>query len=319
MAACSMLRVLVTASHDDLTVFALPTSVAASGLARIRTIGGGGCVQPLNFKFVHDDRVSGQLAFTGATPAARFLLVTDGGNKAVHVIDVVHGAHAGYVAAPGSISYPTSVAAWGTKVAVSVYVRGGAPSFVQLYEGTGALWTITRRIIGPVVHTCGVRFTDDGEELVVADDCDGSFCVSLFRVNDGAFVRHLVTGLHECPADVEECGEYGWALTEWYFGSILFAGGASYGDILVGTHGGRYGDYYGDFNYPTTMAFVSGFGLVVRDNGVSEDSGDEDSGDQGRVQIFVTPDAVAMAAMSVMRTTWMATVLRFAISVSVCV
>jgi hypothetical protein len=120
MTACPIPKVLVTASDDDLTVFALPDSIAASGFARIRTIGGGGCVQPLNFKFVHDDWVSGELAFTGATASTRLLLVTDAGNKAVHVIDVVHGAHVGYVAAPGSIYNPTNVAARDTKVAVSM-------------------------------------------------------------------------------------------------------------------------------------------------------------------------------------------------------
>ena len=58
MAACSVLKVLVTASDDDLTVFALPDSIAAtpgvpSGLTRIRTIGGSGSKdERLQFNYV---------------------------------------------------------------------------------------------------------------------------------------------------------------------------------------------------------------------------------------------------------------------------
>ena len=54
-----------------------------------------------------------------------------------------------------------------------------------------------------------------------------------------------------------------------------------------------------NLSHPSAMAFVPGLGLIVREHG-----------NGGRAQLF----AVAMAAMSVMRTTWMATVLRFAIN-----
>jgi hypothetical protein len=291
MAACPMLKVLVTASHNDLTVFALPDSLAVtpgvrSGLTRIRTIGGGGCAQ---FKFMDYAGVSGYMAFTGATAATRMLLVTDSGNHAVHVIDVVHGAHVGYLAAPGSICKPRCVAAWGLKVAVSAFFQGGVNSFVQLYEGTGATWTVGRMI--RTGCPSAVRFANDGKELAVS--------VSLYRVHDGAFVRHLIVGLGDLPADVEECAEYGWVVLLWDGShSIQFAGGAGgaggTGDrVLLG----------GEFVYPSAMAFVPGLGLVVRE-----------FGNGGRVQLFATPDAVAMAAMSVMRTTWMTTVLRFAIN-----
>ena len=52
----------------------------------------------------------------------------------------------------------------------------------------------------------GLRFTADGTGLAVADCGYGR--VSLFRVDDGAFVRHIGTGFHS-PTDVEEC-EGGW-------------------------------------------------------------------------------------------------------------
>ena len=71
----------------------------------------------IDFKFVVPDTGlwSGWMAFTGSTgstAAERLLVVTDAGNRAVHVIDVIHAKHVGYVAAPGSIDEPRGVAAW---------------------------------------------------------------------------------------------------------------------------------------------------------------------------------------------------------------
>ncbi len=47
------------------------------------------------------------------------------------------------------------------------------------------------------MHPFGLRFTGDGKELAVAAESCGDIwgCVSLFRVNDGAFVRHVVYGM----------------------------------------------------------------------------------------------------------------------------
>lgn len=58
---------------------------------------------------------------------------------------------------------------------------------------------------------------NDGTTLAVADSDNRR--VSLFKVADGAFVRHLATGLR-CPMDVEQCeddgdGRSGWAQTPW--------------------------------------------------------------------------------------------------------
>jgi hypothetical protein len=295
MAACPVLRLLVTSSYNDLTVFALPDSIVekagtSDGLTRIRTIGGGGSAEPMDFKFMEDNGcISGWMAFTGSTAASRLLLVTDAGNNAVHVIDVLHGAHVGYLAAPGSICKPLGVAAWGTKVAVSAFVRGF--SHVQLYEGSGASWTIGR-MIGSM-YPSGLRFTADGKELAFAHDYDGRLaCVSLFRVIDGTLVRHLDTGLAHIPSDVEECADYGWAVADWAGKRIRFVGGASDQSCL-----GKTGHRDGEFKFPSALAFVPGLGLVVRER---------DNG--GRVQFFATPDVVAMASMSAIRTSWMMTV-----------
>jgi len=61
----------------------------------------------------------------------------------------------------------------------------------------------------------------------------------------------------------------------------------------VGRLGGVYGSGDGVLQSPAAVAFV------VRE-----------FGNGGRLQFFATPDAVAMAAMSIARTFWMATVAR---------
>ncbi len=77
---------------------------------------------------------------------------------------------------------------------------------------------------------------------------------------------------------------------------VLFIGGAN---CIAGV--GNYGRGDGEFDRPSTLAIVPGLGLVVREfsNG-------------GRLQCFATADAVAMAAMSVSKTTWMMAVARSA-------
>ncbi len=132
--------------------------------------------------------------------------------------------------------------------------------------------------------------------MAMADSGPGlGGCVSLFRTDDGAFVRHLVTGLANGPVDVEECADSGWAVAEWHEHTVTFAGDTSDQSCLRSL--GKKGSGDGEFTYPGAVAFVPGLGLVVREFGIGEGIG-------GRVQIFATPDAVAMAAMSAMRTTY---------------
>ena len=76
----------------------------------MRTLGGDA---PMDFQFGF---TSGYIAFTDGCDEATttLLLVTDNGcfrssHGAVHVIDVVHGTHVGYVAAPGTITCPQGV------------------------------------------------------------------------------------------------------------------------------------------------------------------------------------------------------------------
>lgn len=64
----------------------------------------------------------------------------------------------GYVAAPGTITGPRGVAAWGRKVAVSA-------GCVLLYEGSGVSWIMVH-VISNAVRPCGLRFSHDGQLLI---------------------------------------------------------------------------------------------------------------------------------------------------------
>jgi hypothetical protein len=116
------------------------------------------------------------MAFTDG----RRLLVTDAGNGAVHVIDVVHGTHVGYVAPPGSIAGPRGVATKASLAAISTgqWVEHDDHSVrvysVRVYErssgGGESAWTAVRVIRSDQLHTpYGLRFTADGLRLAVAD------------------------------------------------------------------------------------------------------------------------------------------------------
>jgi hypothetical protein len=101
---------------------------------------------------------------------------------------------------------------------------------------------------------------------------------------------------------VEEV-EGGWLVACYNSHTVKFVsdgvGGAGGRRPSLGKAGGGYGIGDGDFWGPTALAVVPGLGLVVRElcNG-------------GRVQVFATPDAIAMAAMSPCRVAWMAAVAR---------
>jgi hypothetical protein len=315
VAACPTLGLLVTSDdvENTLSVFALPGSGggagagAGAGLALVCTLGGAGSPAPMQFKF-NDGSWSGWMAFTGPA-TSRLLLLTDAGHDAVHVIDVAGRVHAGYVAAPGTIAGPRGVAARGSLVAVSAWeeVDSGG-HVVRVFEGSGAMWTAVRVVgggfgdpgsaDGQLHRPSGLRFTGDGTGLVVADR--GNERLSMFRVEDGSFVRHVATGLAG-PYDVEEC-EGGWLVACLLSNTIEFVGGDVDGGVGGGAVSrarlGKLGSGDGEFNLPSALALVSGLGLVVREI------------DSSRFQVFATPDAIAMASMSAARAGWMVGVAR---------
>jgi hypothetical protein len=254
----------------------------------------------MRFKFWDNNYVSGYMAFTGP-PTSRLLLLTDTGHDAVHVIDVAGQVHAGYVAAPGTIAGPRGVAARGSLVAVSAWKEYGCGDHVvRVFEGSAARWSAIRELAGgfggpgwvdgQLCRPYGLRFSGDGMGLVVTEAGKGR--VSLFRVEDGSFVRHVATGL-ACPYDVEEC-EGGWLVACQSSHTIQFVGGDGVGRARLGKRGSG----HGDFNFPSALALVPGVGLVVRELG------------NIRLQIFATPDAISMSSMSAARVGWMVAVAR---------
>jgi hypothetical protein len=264
----------------------------------------------MQFKFAVG---GGRLAFLPATSSCvhPLLLVTDAGADAVHLVDVVGRSHAGYVAPPGSIAGPRGVAASGTSplVVISAWKEwDSGDHVVVVYRGSGAAWEAVRVIgggfggpgarDGQLNMPYGLRFSQDGTSVCVADHWNNR--VSMFRVADGGFVRHVATGPGG-PFDVEEV-EGGWLVACGRSHSVEFVGDdgavdAGGGRPSLDKAGGGKGSGDGEFDFPVALAVVPDLGLVVREL-------------RGRLQLFATPGTFAMAAMSHVRVAWMAVVAR---------
>jgi hypothetical protein len=179
---------------------------------------------------------------------------------------------------------------------------------VVVYRGSGAAWEAVRVIgggfgrpgsrDGQLYRPRGLRFSGDGSGICVADSHNDR--ASVFRVDDGGFVKHIATELSR-PSDVEEV-EGGWLAASWVSHTVEFVSHRSDGDggrqPSLGRAGGGPGCGDGEFWFPTALAVVPGLGLVVREDG------------NERLQVFATPDALAMAAMSHSRVAWMGAVAR---------
>ena len=82
-------------------------------------------------------------------------------------------------------------------------------------------------------------------------------------------------------------------------GQIELVGGDVDGGGVVRARLGKMGGRDGEFICPSALALVPGLGLAVRE-----------LGNNGRLQFFATPDAIAMASMSAARVAWLACVAR---------
>lgn len=306
VAACPILRVLVTSTHldDSLSVFALvpcrdcahPSAGPLADLAPVCTLGGVSSAFPMQFKFF-DGRWSGWMAFTG--PASRrLLLLTDAGHDAVHVIDVVGRTHAGYVCTPGVIVGPRGVAASGSHAAISAW-RGDASTghVVHVFQGSGAVWAPVWVVGGSASGLLprlwsphALRFTRNDTQLVVGE-CDHQR-LSLFRVDDGSFVQCVHTPGAQRHMDVEEC-DGGWLVPSAEGPRpLLFVPAPEEDGKCLDVAGTDYGIELG----VTALTMVPGLGLVVRDF--------------KRVVVFGVPSMVAMDALSATRVAWIGVVLR---------
>ncbi len=145
---------------------------------------------------------------------------------------------------------------------------------------------------GQLYRPYGLRFTGDGAGLAVAGRWNHR--VSVFRVEDGSFARHVATELAG-PLDVEEC-EGGWLVACARSDTIEFVGGGVCDGGVCGASLGEMGNNDGQFMEPSALALVPGLGLVVRDC--------------SSLQFFATPDVIAMASMSACRAAWLGAVAR---------
>lgn len=308
LAACPALGLLVTSDRmqNTLSVWRLPSgnnggagAAATRGLALACTLGREKSPHPMQFNFFCWNGVSGYLAFVAlfttadaSDRGAPMLLITDHGSEAVHIVDVVGQRHVGYVAAPGSLGRTRGVAACNTAtldlVAVSAWdAWGSSDHVVYVFVSSGGGWSKVRVIgggfgrpgpaDGQMDQPMGLRFTADGTAVCVSDR--GNNRVSMFRVADGGFVRHVATDVN-VPYDVEEV-EDKWVVACSTTHTVEIVGGVDPGGCARSTLG-RYGNRDGEFGSPVALAVVPGLGLVVREyNG-------------GRLQVFSTPDMVAM-------------------------
>ncbi len=181
---------------------------------------------PFHFTFSRGSYYSGGLAFAhvgqdsegdaGAPAHARplLLLVADAMADAVHLVDVVAGAHLGPLYPAGAQpEAPRGVAASATTVAVSAWKHARrCDHTVSLFD---ARTRRPLRVLGGVGGPADGCFDRpwglalSGALLAVADN--GNDRVTEFRVEDGAFVRHAATGLGFAAAVVAWPG--GWVVS----------------------------------------------------------------------------------------------------------
>jgi hypothetical protein len=313
LAVCPSLGLMVTSVGRGLVVWKLPNTCSAPWQLQCRgTPSCNGLTLVRTVKLGVDDAsplLRCSLAFTppsNSTRSGPLLLVSDLHHGAVHVVDVVRGAHVGYLAERWSIAGPRGVAASGAFPLAAVSAWWSGAHVVHIYQGSGHVWEHVRVIgasfngpgagHGQLDKPVGLRFSSDGSSICVADS--GNSRVSVFQAGDGQFQRHVAVGL-DCPLDVEEV-EGGWLVACSGSDRVEFVQGGVGG--IGPSNGGAAGTSYlggttiRDFSGPTTLAVVPGLGLVVRA--------------KDYLQVFATPDVIAMGDMSALRVGWMVGVVR---------
>jgi hypothetical protein len=286
LAACPALGVLV-ASHMDntLTVFDLADNTAFP----VRCTLGGDPKEPsspMRFKF-------GRGGFLAFTPSDQpLLLVTDGDQNLVHVIDLAPNParHVGHVAKKDTLRDPRGVATRGSRAAVVAKPASGAAFAVFEFElqHDSMSWTQTRRVDTALVTPYGVRFCSTEDAVVVADygNWKHSSRVRMFYL-DGTVLGTLkaVPNKSDGFKDLEVC-EDGWLIANSYGDSVEFVPFKHVVDGVPLAIRGKLGCFNRELKLkePRCLAWVPGVGLVVRDGGCG-----------GQLLVFETPLAVRTA------------------------
>ena len=213
VAVCMPLRLVVTGSlsRNHLLSF----DVGCDGVLTARGTLGCEGRGPLQFSFGQVASMT-FLAWPSATATSRphpTLLVCEWENERVQEVDVVVGAHVGFLTPEGALPCPTGVAASLRHIAVSCMKPHGMVSShsVHLFDAVtrARLWTVGgMEGTGPGSLSCphGLRLTADGKGVVVAEA--GTRRLSLLLTADGC-LSHVVPTPGLQPLDVVEC-EGGW-------------------------------------------------------------------------------------------------------------
>jgi hypothetical protein len=256
MAVSTALGVVVVSSLHKLTVFSLSPSFPMMHELGSEGVGKG------QFKTPH------YMCFTPW--GANTLLVAEQAGDRVQEVDVMKREHVALwcVGAGCEVVGPRGVAACMTHVAVSEYKKDEI-SRVSVFDRTsGALvWCSGSPggLDGQLNCPGGVRFSQDGLHVIVADDCNRRVC--LLRRSDGMCVRHVVKLSVDQgqPADVEELEDGGYIVSSWNKSSVYRVSRDWSSIVRIGGPGtGR-----GEFTYPMGLASLPGGGCMVRerDNG----------------------------------------------------
>jgi hypothetical protein len=263
------------------------------------------------------------------SPNSTYLVVSDIGNHAVHLLDVsqedVQRVHAGYILGPGQVRYPGCVAA--SKHVVAVVAQSSGRFFedfdvVHLARFNGRSWIKWRLISGPHMYNVKrIRFFGDGSRLQVLAKDRGVLTVGEVLVANGAWLWSS-TMSPDCYGveDALQWGEPlfrsmvqpgGWLLQDATFKSIrigwtqdtspeepreLLREPAALDRVFVSNNLLCWCVGCKDCT-PVGMEYCEGLGFLSR-------------GDHGCMRLVTSRMALAMGEMTRLRAAWMSVVVR---------
>jgi hypothetical protein len=334
IAVCAELGLVVFSDKrmNTISMFSVRTH---DKLSLLGTLGGRHTPCPLQFAFSSNDADKqrpgggGMMAFTGSA-LQHVLVVTDVEDK-VHVIDVVHGRHLGFVLPhdrPLPIPSPCAVAATGDLVAVSA----GRPDCasralystcvgftIQLVRGTlttstsifaGIRWHFLREILveGGIPRSF-LKVSDDGARLLAQISPRfglPQWTCQEIAVKDGSCLSRIH---EEWWMYADALVDVVWDGHEWLLLAFLQNFGFSEDWALLPTKPrSRLDNLFiaslkeGE---PVALACLPGFGFVV----LAKQHDHEDHSD-ACLRFYGFPNVVAMLCMSDIRVAWLSAVIR---------